>query len=35
VAIFAFAAYSRDHLLVPADLYDTALGALEKLKAIS
>jgi hypothetical protein len=35
VAIFAFAAYSRDHLLVPADLYDTALGALENLKESS
>jgi hypothetical protein len=33
VPVFPYAAYSRDHILVPADQYDAALAALEKLKA--
>lgn len=32
VPIFPFSAYSRDHLLVPAEHFDTALAALNKLK---
>lgn len=32
VPIFPFAAFSRDHLLVPADQFDTALVTLEAMK---
>lgn len=32
VPIFPFAAYSRDHLLVPADQYDLALVTLEAMR---
>jgi hypothetical protein len=32
VSLLPYAAYSRDHLLVPADQFDTALDALQKLK---
>jgi hypothetical protein len=33
VSILTFAAFMRDHLLVPADQFDIALAALEKLKS--
>ena len=33
VAVFPYAAFSRDHLFVPAEQIDAALAALEKLKA--
>ncbi len=33
VSILTFAAFTRDHLLVPADQFDIALAALEKLKS--
>jgi hypothetical protein len=32
VPIFPFAAYSRDHLLVPADQFDLALVTLEAMR---
>ena len=32
VSILAYAAYSRDHLLVPADQFATAMQALQQLK---
>jgi hypothetical protein len=32
VPIFPYAAYTRDHLLVPSDQYDTAQQALQTLK---
>lgn len=32
VPILTFAAFSRDHLLVPVDRFDTALAALQKLQ---
>jgi len=33
VAIMCYAAYTRDHLLVPADQFDKAWSTLEKLRA--
>lgn len=33
VSILPLAAFSRDHILVPADQFDIALAALEKLKS--
>jgi len=33
VTIMPFAAYSRDHILVPADQFDTAMQALNALKS--
>ncbi len=33
VSIMAFAAFSRDHLLIPADQFETAWNALKKLQA--
>jgi hypothetical protein len=33
ITLMPFAAFSRDHLLVPSDKFDTALKALEKLRS--
>jgi hypothetical protein len=33
VSILTFAAFTRDHILVPIDQFDIALAALEKLKS--
>ncbi len=33
ISILTFAAFTRDHILVPADQFDIALAALEKLKS--
>lgn len=33
VSILTFAAFTRDHLLVPADQFDIAIAALQKLKS--
>jgi len=33
VPIFPYAAYTRDHIVVPASHFDTAMTTLEKLRA--